>query len=337
MELEANDCGLGVEFTRRRNAALAALLPPLAHRLNNGLAAVVGLGELVSTRPDAPAVKTLAETVDSQARDVVGLVRTVSGFAKPLDGPPEKIDAVHEIERVRGLLEPVCQATGVALEVDLPEVMPTEVVARALGQLLVVCGVEVAAPPEPRALRIVARRLADSFTLDITAHPGPGLEPAVWAPVGITLAGVQASSDGGHVLRLCLPALGAQVESPSALPAAVPAQQSVLVFERDPQLADLVEAVLSEGGFEVVTATEPETVRRAAMARHFDLLLVDEGSDPTHLATASELVGDLRSDAAMQVGTFGEGALVITPPVGPALAKPFRPAELLAYTAERLG
>ena len=337
MEFETDDCGLGADFTRRRDAALAALLPPLAHRLNNGLAALAGLGELVCTRPEAPAVRTLASTADGQTREVVRLIRSVSSFAKSLDGPPEKVDAVHEIVQVGGLLEPVCQAVGVELELSTPEVMPTEVVPRALAQLLIVCGVEVATAAEPRAVRLASCRVGGSFTIDVSARPGPGFEPALWSPVGVSLSEVRAETDRGFALRLCVPALGAEPAESAVPNDGGEARRSVLVFERDPQLADLVEAVLSEGGFEVVTTTEVDLARRAAAERQFDLLLVDEGSETAHVAATAELVAELRSGGALPVGSFGEGVLTLTPPARPALAKPFRPAELLEYTARCLG
>lgn len=337
MTPEAPDCGLGPAFTARRNAALAALLAPLAHRLNNGLATVIGLGELVRARPNAPAVRKLATTVDDQARGVVSLIRILSSFSKSIDGPPEKLDAAFVLGQVRELLAPVCQAARTPFEYDVPEVLPTQVVSRALLQLVVVRGVETAEDPGRPPLRIAVRRDGSDFVLTVEGTEEPGLDPDRWATHGLWIEDPHAPVLSVRFRALDAGAPHALEPTPREAGATAGAERrSVLVFERDPQLADLVATVLVEGGFDVVVTTDADETRRAAKSRAFDLLLVDEGESPADRGASDALLAELAGRAGLTAGCFGDGSLADARGLGPALAKPFRPTELLAFAAGRL-
>ncbi|QDU69705.1 response regulator transcription factor [Engelhardtia mirabilis] len=338
-----HDCGLGPDFTRRRDAALAALVPAVAHRLNNGLATVVGLGELVRAKPAAPAVKQLAATVDDQTRAVVRLVRFLSSFAKDAEGPPDKVDARFALDQARELLEPVCQATGLSIEVDLPSAMPAVLVSRALLQLAVVLGVESALVGRGNTYRMAARSSPSGFVVELGDGRDSELDRDVWSSLGIVPADHEDSSGPSKTLRVNLAGLErgpSDTPEGGATPLAAPAASaapSVLVLERDTQLAELVGIVLREGGYAVTTCSDPAGARAAAGERAFDLLLVDQGEGVQRRREALALVDELTSPRGPAIGCFSQGPVAEDRAELACLAKPFRPAELLAFAAGLLG
>jgi len=339
MSFDELDCGLGPDFTRRRNAAIAALIPSLAHNFNNGLSTVVGLGDLVRIRPESPAVARLAATVDGQVRDVVSLIRILAHFSKQTLGPAEKIDAVFALRDAQVLLAPLASASRLTLEVDLPNVLPTEAISRALLQLAVVRGVEAALSPDVDLYRISGRRSSTGFDLELNGAPEPGLERGPWEAAGLVLPDPASAGPGPGSLIVSLSALdgGAPESEPERASSGASASSAILVFERDAQLAELISTVLLEGGFQVVSTTDLPMARSAARERQFDLLMADEGRDSRSRTETQLLVDEVCTQGGAAIGYLGDEIAGGPDGFNDRLQRPFRPAQLLAFAADRLG
>ncbi|MEO0650604.1 MAG: hypothetical protein AAFZ65_08000 [Planctomycetota bacterium] len=311
-----------------RLAALAVVIPALAHRLNNGLLPIVGLGELVLTQPDSPSIARIAATADERGRLVVQSIKALSELAKPATEGAAQVDARAALAAAELLLGPLAEARATDLRVAAPDELPTRVDSRALLHWLVTCGADALEGPDPR-LRLRVRRRADRWWWDV-------LGTRTEAARRFDFAGEPVLERArGRVLRrrLELPAFG----EPATVEQAAPDRRAaVLVFERDPELAELLEAVLGEAGFIPRIAADAATAESLAGAEEFDLLLLSPGASARDQLSDLELADRLRPRFSTAVGVIGPEAVARRLGAPRALPREFRPGELLAYLDELL-
>jgi signal transduction histidine kinase len=105
-----------------RAQALARLIPPLAHRLNNLLALGAGELDLRSEHPEVvrgPERRAQAAAAVASLAEAGRLIRSLARFAKgPLGEPPLDVDARELLREVDGLCRPAANEHGVQLALE---------------------------------------------------------------------------------------------------------------------------------------------------------------------------------------------------------------------------
>jgi CheY-like chemotaxis protein len=110
---------------------------------------------------------------------------------------------------------------------------------------------------------------------------------------------------------------------------------ATLVVDDDPIVLELVAEILSGPGYAVTTAREGYEAIRILADRHFDLMITDikmPGLDGMQLGIQAKLMRPRLKIIYMTA--FAEAAPHAQ--YGPVIAKPFRPASLLALARKEL-
>ncbi|MHC4375967.1 MAG: hypothetical protein ACYS26_05150 [Planctomycetota bacterium] len=308
--------------------ALAEVVPPFVHHLNNALATVIGLTDLVAHRPDREDAGALLKTVGEQAELCVARIRSLSDLAKTGERSEEIEDLGALLERAEYLVEPLAAALGCELRVASPSgAVPARFDARLALQWLVSASLDLlrAHPEGSPSLEWALAGEAEAPELCVQLSTAAAGE---WTRTAETLTdlGQRAGaadlwrSPDGRALRL---AFGGSAPSQAATSAA---SGAICVLEGDPHLAGLLPDVLEESGFRARGAADAADA--LGQVEPGGVLLVD-----------SRLTGDWLDEArarGARVGLLGRperaegGAL-------PAIERPFGPQELLAFVSELSG
>ncbi len=320
----------------RRLEALAALVPPLVHKLGNALGGVVGLTDLVERRGGTAGSLGLLASARGQAELATELVRLLAQVARAPAGRTDAEDVGQLALRAGELLEPLAHTLSARL---LPAKRMGSLVVRsdgaALFQWFVTAGVEVLATgpgARPAVLRLAVRRRAADLELVCLAawrEPPPRASlAALDGPPGT--AGAAQVRARARKLCLRLP-LEAVITPDSRAVRTGGAGRVLLVLERDDLLAELVEMLLAESGFTVERVKDAAALAQRIGGAPVHLALVGASS-----ATSVEWPGiEVAMKGRCSVALLGEPELAALRPLA-FLAKPFRPGELLAFVRERL-
>jgi len=333
-----------------RNELLARLVPALAHRTNNAL--LVLRGSLEAGVEGGPiSTRRLLEVVD---RIEEGLHRT-SLLAKP-PGRGANCDLAELLEDAHWLLELLLRAEGVATRLvrrgdgHRVGLDPTDLLQR-----LVVLAGDLASRPGAPAEPPPAGDAAARDELRISLHPGErrsilcllhrgapreGLSGSVARAALVADASRCFTAAGGALrfrelgprvrgYRVVLPS-SATLAAARPVPARLPAR--VLVLDPDPQLAELLAAILREEGCRVV-ASSSATGAAEVPDEACDLVLA--GAEWCRGADA--LVRLRRAQPRAKLAILGTAA-----PLAPAwlseaaciLPRPPRPDDLIALVRE---
>ncbi len=349
----------------RRLEALASLVPPLAHKLNNALGGAVGLADLVRLRQaeDARGAE-LCAAAQREANTALDLVRGLGRFARFGPVAARVVEPADVLERAAALLEPLAQAHGVTVELRPPPPATRALdLDGGLEAWLLVAASELLGPaPAPGApagplrggrLRLAGRAGPAPWVTLVAAAPpakdwiSDGPAPPPWEREWVR--------PGLRRRRLALEPLSGRTAAPgparsgSSAPASslVPSPQSsskpspgrgarVALLEREASLAELVAMVLAEAGHRVRAFGEPDALLEEVHAGEADLILVASGClDGPGLGELAEAAG--RAARIALLGTFEGRARPAQLAAAPSLPKPFRPAELLAFVDGALG
>lgn len=361
--------GPGPDETRPGNVGqletLGRLLTAVAHDVNNVLAVIAGHAELVARDlPDGSPARESAGVIRAAAGHAAELARRLLAFARPTDRPTGPADLSVVVAGLGPLVRAVAGAgvrvslrpgRGVAAAADPTQVeqVVLNLVANARdamprgGTLGVRAGTAVVRPGRPGwpphlpAGRYARLTVADTGTGidDVTrarlfqpffSTKGPAGSGVGLATVRdiVTRAGghVEVDSDPGvgTVFRVYLPAAET---APPAGPAWVPTGTVLLADDHAPTRA-AAKGVLEAAGFDVIEAASGDGAARLARAV------------PTAIdALVTELVlpglGGRKLAAQLRAERPDLGVVFVSRYAPPAdgeafVAKPFRPAELLA-------
>jgi hypothetical protein len=309
-----------------RAALLLRVMPALVHRLNNSLAVVMGLSELLIG--ESGEAEEELRTIRHESGEGAELLTALGRLLLDDDGPDQVVDPDGLLSAAERVLAPICKAGGTALEARRSLVEAAVRCGPRLPVLLLVAAAEalVRAPaPSPsvgsRRLRLFAR-----------AEPGGVV-------LGVAMVGAGADVEGLEELRALAVSRGLRAaERPGGrawgfrfhVPSAGepgriaprdrgPARTRILVADPDRRGGDLVGEVLSEAGHPVGVASGLDDLARLVEQGGWDLVLADPalGADAVR-AQAGRLEG-------VRLVWIGEA-----PGAGePALARPFGPGDLM--------
>jgi two-component system NtrC family sensor kinase len=340
---------------REKLAAVGQLVSGVAHELNNPLASIAGLAELLLEQaPAADRNREHLRVIHEQADRAGRIVRDLLTFARK--GTPEQgvVDLNEVARRTAQLLAYEFRLRGVTCEERLGAT-PVEVRGDPHELQQVVLNLltnatwavsEEGGHPGPRRvtletgaeggeawLRVAdsgpgvpAEHVTDLFTPFFTTKP-PGKGTGLGLPISYGIA----ESHGGRLAYEPAPGGGAAftLRLPAAGEAGLPRTRVVLVADGDPSTLRTASAVFSAEGARVVTAATAEEALAAAGRERFDLVVAD-----LRLALPSgvRFVAALADPALTPRATLGLGGPGDAVPSGPApfavLSRPYTPREL---------
>jgi PAS domain S-box-containing protein len=352
---------------------LGSLAAGVAHNINNRLTPVLGWTEMLLERLGAgeriePEEWTHALRVIQQgAADSVGTVRRLQEYSRPsrVRGP-EAVQLREVVEQLLALTRPQwdneAARRGVRYEIDLrvepapPVLAVASEVREALlnilenalaamaggGRLTIAIGgdtdtARVAVTDTGRGMSPEVQRLAfEPFFTTRASDGGTGLGLALAQEIVHRYGGrigLVSREGAGTTFTLSFPA--ATRETPAAqafLPVLEPLR--VLAVEDEPEVLDLVRAMLAHAGHEVLTAASGREALAQFAREGVDLVITDLGMPGmTGLVLAAELKQRRPVPIVLLTGWADDLAPAAAPHVDVVLAKPFTRDRLFAAMA----
>jgi PAS domain S-box-containing protein len=308
---------------------LGSLAAGVAHNINNRLTPVLGWTEMLLERLDAGEAIDKEElghalqVINQGAGDCVATVRRLQEYSRP--ARVHGLEAVHlrdVVEQLLALTRPQWDSEaarrGIRYEIDLhiePAPRILAVASEVREALLNIFENALAAMPKGGRLAITIGEQDRHATVAVS-DTGNGMSPEVQRLVfepffttraneggsGLGLALAQeivhryggtialTSQEGvGTTFTLSFPPVTGETTQPAAIPPAIAALR-ILVVEDEPEVLDMIRAVLSHAGHTVVTAASGREALALFAREPVDVVVTDLGMrDMTGLALASEL------------------------------------------------
>jgi two-component system, cell cycle sensor histidine kinase and response regulator CckA len=352
---------------------LGSLAAGVAHNINNRLTPVLGWTEMLLERLDAGEQidrheLTHALTVINQgAADSVGTVRRLQEYARPsrVKGP-EAVQLRDVVEQLLALTRPQwdndAARRGIRYEIDLriEATPPILAVASEIREaLLNILENALAAMERGGRLTLEVRAEGDQAIVAVTdtgkgmseevqrlafepffttrgSEGGTGLGLALAQEIvqryGGTIA-LQSGEGAGTTFTLSFPAITAEsIRVPAFLPAIEPLK--ILAVEDEPEVLDVLRAMLMHAGHAVVTAVSGREALNLFAADAVDLVVTDLGMPGmTGLTLATELKRRRQIPVILLTGWAEELDEAASSGVDVVVAKPFTREKLLAAIA----
>jgi CheY-like chemotaxis protein len=342
---------------------LGSLAAGVAHNINNRLTPVLGWTEMLLERLaagetiDTEELGHALRVINQGASDSVGTVRRLQEYSRPARvRGPEAVALREVVEQLLALTRPQwdneAARRGVRYEIDLriaPAPPILAVASEVREALLNILENAFAAMPDGGRLTIDIRGTDDHAIVAIT-DTGKGMSPEVqrlaFEPFFTTRAGeggtglglslaheivqryagvieMQSRQGVGTTFTLTFPAIAAETASPPAfLPVLEPLR--ILAVEDEPDVADLLRAMLTHAGHTVLGAASGREALAVFGRESVDLVITDLGMPGmTGLALAAELRRRRAVPIVLLTGWAEELDRDATPDVDVVLAKPF--------------
>ena len=349
--------------------AIGQLTGGLAHDFNNLLTAVVGNLDLIRARAADPRIRRWAENAFKAAERGSKLTSQLLAFSRTQKLATAPVD-VNEL--VNGMRELLNQTLGANIMVKT-ELAPRLAAATADANQLELAILNLSinardAMPDGGVLTITTGSDGDDVVTIEVADSGTGMSPEIAARAfdpffttkpagkgtGLGLSqvyGIVRQSGGDVTLRSEL-GKGTKVtlRLPRTADAAVARAQNdaavlrsrycekLLIIDDDPDVRDIVAAVLFELGYNVRTAPLPHEGLAAIREFQPDLLILDFAMPGTNGAETAVLARQAQPGLRILFlsGFADTGALDAAVGKAPLLRKPFRPLELAAAVQSAL-
>jgi PAS domain S-box-containing protein len=352
---------------------LGSLAAGVAHNINNRLTPVLGWTEMLLERLgagetiEAEELAHALRVINQGAADSVGTVRRLQEYSRPtrVKGP-ESVGLREVVEQLLALTRPQwdneAARRGVRYEIDLrvePAPPILAVASEVREALLNILENALAAMPGGGRLTIAIGGDAERARVAVT-DTGRGMSPEVQRLVfepffttraseggtGLGLALAQeivhryggaielVSREGvGTTFTLTFPAVAREVvRTPAFLPVLDPLR--ILAVEDEPEVRDLLRAMLVHAGHGVHTAASGREALELFVREAVDLVVTDLGMPGiTGLALAAELKRRRPVPVVLLTGWADELGSTTPPAVDVVLAKPFSREKLFAALA----
>lgn len=294
-----------------RIKAVGDLAASAAHDLKN-LSGIALLAVGVGQRSPAEAIDVLPR-IERANRAIGDLVARLQRIARPPSSDAEAANLAQIVEDVLILTTPLLREQAIGVDLDLPAVPLVRCDAVLVHQVVLNLLINAhdalrGVASERRRIEIRTREAGGTVRLSV-ADTGPGIAPEVlprlFQPflttkspphIGLGLAAARAALEkfGGQLDGRNAPTGGAVFEvtlivappgtpdsslmtRPRAPARSGPRGARILAVDDDPDVAELIRAILEPLAFEVHTATEPAQAMAAATSHAFDLVLCDIG------------------------------------------------------------
>ena len=355
---------------------LGSLAAGVAHNINNRLTPVLGWTEMLQERLNADEaiardeLKHALNVIHQGASDSVETVRRLQEYSRParVKGP-EAVQLRDVLEQLLALTRPQwdneAARRGIRYEIDLkadPAPAVLAVASEVREALLNILENALAAMPQGGRLTLHVRGEDDRAVVAIS-DTGKGMSPEVqrlaFEPffttrsteggtgLGLSLAQeiVQryrgtislSSAEGvGTTFTLSFPSITAEAaRTPAFLPTLEPLR--ILAVEDEPEVLDVLRAMLSSAGHTVFTAASGREALELFEHEPVDLVLTDLGMPGmTGLALATEIKRRRAVPVLLLTGWADELDAATAPSVDLVVAKPFTRERLFEALARTL-
>lgn len=351
-------------------AAMGQLLAGVAHELNNPLTVVLAQADLLRERLEGVALGTRAETIAHAARRCARIVKNFLTLAR--QRPPERqhVSLNNVVQEAVELLAYLLRVDNVKVALDLAPDLPRlwadpHQLHQIVVNLVTNAHHAMRATPPPRRLTLATRFDPAGRRVSLAvADTGPGIPPEIQSRIfepffttrppgegtglGLSLCLGVIESHGGEIRVESQPGQGATfvVELPVQTPPELDREDEtaeplppirnkrILVVDDEPDVARVLEDVLSADGHQVEMAENGAVALDKLRAGTYDLILSDlrmpkldgpglyqevERRHPEILGRFIFLTGDT-------LGRETTGFLERTG--APSLSKPFSPEEV---------
>ncbi len=359
-----------------RLRALGELAGGVAHDFNNVLAIIVGRVEALMADADDPEQLRHLEVILKVASDAGTTVQRIQGFArKRLARPAQSVDLNEVVDEVievtRSRWKDAAQARGVRYEMavehgEIPRIAGEAAELREALTNLVFNALD--AMPSGGTLRVTTRRDHDGVVC-LVRDNGIGMPDSVRRRVfdpffttkgergtglGLSVVYGIVTRHGGDIdvesrlgrgttftIRLPVGPPVPMAESPTSAPVATARASRVLVVEDEPEVREILSAVLRSDGHAVVACEDGDSALVELEIDEFDLVITDLGMPGLSGWDVARAVKEQRpgTPVAMVTGWSEQidPAMVGTEGIDYLIAKPFRREEIRAMVASALG
>jgi PAS domain S-box-containing protein len=293
-------------------AAFGSLLAGVAHELNNPLSIV--LADALLMQEDAaafPALAARAERIRTAAERCARIVQSFLAMARQQGVRRRPVPAASLIDGVLELLAYGLRSDGIVVVREVPTDLPpvlgdADQLHQVLANLVTNARQALAQHPEPRRLRITARRVGGVVEVAV-ADSGPGIPEAIRGRVfdpffttkpvglgtGIGLAvsrgiaeahggslDLARSVEGGACFVLRLPVAGPEAAAGEADPppeadTAATEPRRALIIDDEAGLAGILAEMLGALGFRCDLAATGRQAQPLLSERDYDVILCD--------------------------------------------------------------
>jgi PAS domain S-box-containing protein len=362
--------------------AMGSLLAGVAHELNNPLAILMGRATLLENKASDDAIRSDAQRIREAAERCGRIVKTFLNMARSQGGERRLVQLNDMVRGAVDLMAYALRTSGVevtlTLAANLPEVhadgdqlgqiilnlLVNAQQAPGVSRVIVTTGIDQGGAGQgPVAwLRVsdngagvsgeLAQRIFDPFFTTKPVGSGTGLGLSVSRAIArdhggdLVLEATPAEQGATFVMRLPLSC------EPQAVPVSadqapdVEASSSfiarVLVVDDEPELTDVMRAMLESQGYEVLSAESGQVALEILAEAHCDLVLSDlrmpvMDGPALWREVAKTYPGLARRMIFVTGDTLSAGAREFLKETGCAcVEKPFAQAELLAKVREAL-
>ena len=367
-----------LERRHERLALLGQMAAETAHELNNVLTTIIGWSQLIAQPKPECTLEDLAEQahrIQAGALKAQRIVADLMGIARGQDDRPAANVAVVARDAAR-MMAAECARRSIELTVDVPDGLEARIRRTRLSQVLLnLLRNAFQALRRDGRVRMTARA-EDGNVLIQVIDDGPGMDAATRArafdPFFTTRRGGEGGETGtGLGLSLCrkiveqeaggsirldsAPERGTTVEIRLAVSAiqevrrhdtgvrrqvpAAPRDFSLLLVERDPEVAGLVGEVLRRfWNITPIALSSVDSAIQALRARSFSVCLIDADVDPDGPLALAARLREVRPALPLVFAATGDSWATLDAVVadrgGPAvLQKPFTVGQLLEALA----
>jgi len=352
---------------------LGSLAAGVAHNINNRLTPVLGWTEMLLERLaadeaiDRDELVHALRVINQGASDSVETVRRLQDYSRPsrVRGP-EGVQLRDVLEQLLALTRPQwdneAARRGIRYEIDLkaePAPLILAVASEIREAMLNILENALNAMPEGGRLTLHVRGEDDRAVVSI-ADSGRGMSPEVQrlafepffttrsseggSGLGLSLAqeivhryrgtiGVSSREGVGTTFTLSFPAISVDAaRTPAFLPTLEPMR--ILAVEDEPEVLDVIRAMLTLGGHTVITAASAREALELFAREPVDVVITDLGMPGmTGIALAAELKSQRAVPVVLLTGWADELDGTEAPHVDVLLAKPVTRERLLGGLA----
>ena len=296
-------------------SALGQLVAGVAHELNNPLAVIMGNAQLLAGRPDVDeSSKEGLLRILRQSERASRIIRDLLAYSRPSEPNKVPMDLNRVIRDVIEWRRPKCEAGRVAVRTRLADSLPPTKADLVQVEQIVTNLVNNAVDalkdrPLPREIEISTQETT-TFLRVCVRDNGPGMTPEIRDKIfdpffttkpigqgtGLGLAicstyiqehrgkiWVESEPGKGASFFFDLPLLHCEGGVPTdketfaierAAPAA-PTGQRLLIIDDEPDIAELLQTILTDSGFQIKTASNGDDALQIVSNENFDAVLTD--------------------------------------------------------------